>query len=81
MGDFSTPRAMGDWDPEVAAGLAAQEILANSDIPVTEGGDPAQSRTLPVRHGGRIPGFRLLRPWTGDRLYPERRALPTDCRV
>jgi len=56
VGDFSTPRVRGDWGPEVAAGIAAQEFLANSDIAVTEGGDTAQSRALPARGWGQFPG-------------------------
>jgi len=59
VGDFSTPRTKWDWDPEIAAGLAAQEFIANAEIPVRKEGDTVQSRTLPVRdwEGYPVPVF------------------------
>jgi hypothetical protein len=55
VGDFTTPPVIGESDPETGDGLAAQDILANSDIPENEGGDSIQSRTRSVRHWGGVP--------------------------
>ena len=77
-GDLATTQERADGGLQVVASSAPAE----PEIPVTEGDISARSPIIRGRHLEQMADLRSLRrPGSGDGLYPQRRALPTDCRV
>jgi hypothetical protein len=55
VSDFTTPRAIADLDPGLAAGFEAGIFIASADLPASVPGDTEQNQTLYARDRAEFP--------------------------